>query len=101
MAKDEVMYKLKKRETHLGTFYPVGEGDFPWIYCRFVPMAAFTDEKPLFQRLWEYTETGQEDWDEAERIVLSIEKEFYLEDEEGNQVKRDIVQIHNNWGILR
>ncbi|MFC7441174.1 hypothetical protein [Laceyella putida] len=65
-------YYLKCGEKLLGTLYPNGNSDFPWIHCDFIPTEHFEEAKPLFDALWRLTEKEYDDdpegWEKADDI---------------------------------
>ncbi|WP_406004962.1 hypothetical protein [Streptomyces sp. NBC_00637] len=54
----------------------VEEGDFPWLYGRFVPAAGFAEVGPLFER--ELASTEAEEWEDWDSVVGEINDKLQL-----------------------
>ncbi|MEW2045164.1 hypothetical protein [Streptomyces sp. NPDC005476] len=75
MGNEGDVWQLRRGEELVGEII-VEEGDFPWLSGRFVPTAAFSEVKPLFDRDLALTEG--EEWEEWESVVGEINEKLRL-----------------------
>jgi hypothetical protein len=64
---------LKRADELLGTLRSYST-DFPWVNCRFEPLPAFEDVRPLFDEELRLLDTGLVDSDQVEQWEIAYNR---------------------------